>query len=132
MDGPIRWYMMPIKLPRTIARKPDGMNILVAIEPRAYREVIGETIGALRPQHKVTVVAPGSLRPALDRLGPEVVISGRSDGFMANGTLAWVEFRPYARPEARVSLRGLRRELAEVDLEDLLAVVDEAGALSGG
>jgi hypothetical protein len=126
MDGPIRWYMMPIKLPRTIARKPDGMNILVAIEPRAYREVIGETIGALRPQHKVTVVAPGSLRPALDRLGPEVVISGRSDGFMANGTLA------YARPEARVSLKGLRRELAEVDLEDLLAVVDEAGALSGG
>lgn len=107
------------------------MNILVAIEPRAYREVIGEAIGALRPQHSVTVVAPGSLLPALDRLGPEMVISSCPDSSSVDGTLAWVEFRPYARPEAKVSLRGLRRELAEVDLEDLLAVVDEVGASNG-
>lgn len=110
---------------------PDAVNILVAIEPRAYREVIGGAIGGLRPQHEVTIVAPDSLRPALDRLAPEVVISSRSDGFMVDGTLAWVEFRPYARPEARVSLKGgRRRELAEVDLEDLLAIVDEAGLVS--
>lgn len=116
------------------------MNILVAIEPRAYREVIGEAIGALRPQHAVTVVAPVSLGPALVRLSPEVVISGRPDGFagegvaggVAGGALAWIEFRPYARPEAKISLKGQRRELEEVDLEDLLAVVDEAGASGGG
>lgn len=106
------------------------MNILVAIEPRSYREVIGEAIGGLRPQHKVTIVAPNSLRPTMDRLIPEVVISNRADSVSVDGTLAWVEFHPYARPEARVSLKGLRRELEEVDLEDLLAIVDEVGELS--
>lgn len=107
------------------------MNILVAIEPRAYREVIGEAIGGLRPQHRVTVVDPDSLHPTLLRLLPEVVISSCSDTVSTDGTLAWVEFHPYARPEAKVSLGGAHRELAEVGLEDLLCIVDRAGALDG-
>lgn len=129
MEVRVRSYMIPNIMSRTIVRKSDAVNILVAIEPRAYREVIGEALGGLRPQHRVTIVAPDSLRSAMYRLLPEVVISGRPEDLSVDGTLAWVEFRPYARPEARVSLGGLRRELAEVDLEDLLAVVDEAGAL---
>ena len=37
---------------------------------------------------------------------------------------------PYEHPPARICLAGRRRELEEVELEDLLSIVDEAEELA--
>lgn len=101
------------------------MQVLIAIEPRSYREVIGETIQSLKPHVEVTVLHPDTLEVGVTRLDPDLVFANRPDTFSPVGRSAWVEFRPYEEPPARICLAGERRELEEVELDDLLSIVDE-------
>ena len=105
------------------------MVVLMAIEPRSYRQVIGRTIQALRPHVEVVVLAPDTLEAGVARLEPELVFANRPASSSSGGP-AWVEFRPYEEPPARVCLVGRRWELSEVELSDLLSIVDEAEELS--
>ncbi len=106
------------------------MRVLMAIEPRSYREVIGEAIRGLRPHVEVAIVEPDALEPEMARLVPELVICSRPNVAASNGRPAWIDFRPYAQPAARIYVGGRRFELEEVELEDLLSVVDEAERLA--
>jgi hypothetical protein len=106
------------------------MVVLVAIEPRSYRQVIGKAIRSLRPHVEVIVLEPDTLGAGIRRLDPELVFANRPDTFAPTGRSAWVEFRPYEQPPARICLAGRRRELEAVELDDLLSVVDEAEELS--
>jgi hypothetical protein len=109
------------------------MQLVVAIEPRSYRQVIGEAIRALRPHVEVTVLEPGMLGVGVRRLKPELVFADQPDTFGpeggSTGRTAWVEFRPYEEPPARVYLAGRRWELEEVELSDLLSIVDQTEEL---
>ena len=106
------------------------MVVLIAIEPRSYRQVIGQTIQALRPHVEVVVLEPSTLEAGVARLKPELVFADRPDVSAPTGRPAWVEFRPYEEPPARVRMAGRTRELGEVELSDLLSIVDEAEELS--
>jgi hypothetical protein len=106
------------------------MVVLVAIEPRSYRQVIGKAIRSLRPHVEVIVLEPDTLGAGIRRLDPELVFANRPDTFAPTGRSVWVEFRPYEQPPARICLAGRRRELETVELDDLLSVVDEAEELS--
>ncbi len=101
-------------------------RILVVIEPCSYREAVGRAIQALRPHLEVSIVEPDDLVPEVLCLDPALVISSlprmtRPDYVRS----AWVEFRPYERPAARISIDGRYSEMEEVDLIDLLSVVDD-------
>jgi|SRR3712207_5232085 len=102
------------------------MVVVFAIEPRSYRQVMGEALRSMRPHLEVVVLDPDTLEAALARLDPDLVFADRPAASSPSGGPAWVEFRPYEEPPARVSLAGKRRELEEVELEDLLSIVDEA------
>ena len=110
------------------------MVVLIAIEPRSYRQVIGRTIQALRPHVEVVVLEPSTLGAGVTRLDPDLVFADRPDTFGPGGgptrRSALVEFRPYEEPPARVCLAGRTWELEEVELSDLLSIVDEAERLS--
>ena len=110
------------------------MVVLIAIEPRSYRQVIGRAIQALRPHIEVVVLEPSTLGAGVTRLDPDLVFADRPDTFGPGGgptrRSAWVEFRPYEEPPARVCLAGRTWELEEVELSDLLSIVDEAEELS--
>ena len=110
------------------------MRLVVAIEPRSYRQVIGEAIRALRPHVEVTVLEPGMLGAGVRRLEPELVFADQPDTFGPEGgptgRPAWVEFRPYEEPPARVCLAGRRWELEAVELSDLLSIVDQTEELT--
>ena len=105
------------------------MVVLIAIEPRSYRQIIGRTIQALRPHLEVVVLDPDTLEAGVARLDPELVFANRPAS-SSSGERAWVEFRPYEEPPARVGLAGRTWELSEVELSDLLSIVDEAEELS--
>ncbi len=106
------------------------MKLVVAIEPRSYRQVIGRTIQALRPHIEVVVLDPDTLEAGVARLEPDLVFADRPDVSAPTGRPAWVEFRPYEQPPARVWLAGRTWELEEVELSDLLSIVDEAEEIS--
>src|SRR4028118_868679 len=91
------------------------MVVLMAIEPRSYRQVIGRTIQALRPHIEVVVLEPSTLEAGVARLGPDLVFADRPDEACApNGRpAAWVEFRPYEEPPARGRLAGRARGVGE-------------------
>ncbi len=104
------------------------MQVLVAIEPRIYREAIGESIRDLRPHVEVFILDPDALLAGVGRLDPELVLADRPDPCTPPARAAWVEYRPY-EPLARICIGGHRRELEEVALEDLLSIVDETEEL---
>ena len=110
------------------------LRVVVAIEPRSYRQVIGRALQALRPHLEVVVLDPGTLEAGVARMEPHLVFADRPNAFALRGGPAgspvWVEFRPYEKPPARVCLAGRRWELEEVDLPDLLAIVDQTEELS--
>ena len=106
------------------------MMVVFAIEPRSYRQVMGQAIQALRPHVEVVVLDPETLETAVARLDPDLVFANRPEGGEAPGRAAWVEFRPYEEPPARVRLAGRTWELEEVDLPDLLSIVDHAEELA--
>ena len=109
------------------------MVVLMAIEPRSYRQVIGEVIRSMRPQVEVTILEPNTLGAGVGRLGPELVFADRPNTFGPGGgptrRSAWVEFRPYEHPPAMVCLAGMKWELEEVELSDLLSIVDRTEEL---
>jgi F420-dependent methylenetetrahydromethanopterin dehydrogenase len=107
-----------------------GMRVLVACEPRYYREVIGEAIQGLRPAVEVVILDPEELEDRVSHLDPDLVISAHPPSIDPGGRSAWVEFVPYEKPAATVSLGGRREQLDEMTLEDLLWVVDQADELS--
>lgn len=79
------------------------MRILVAIEPRSYREAIGYAIRHLRPRHEVVIAEPETLSEKIVRLDPELVLhSSRSDAVSRSVRPGCVEFRPYGKSAARV------------------------------
>ena len=105
--------------------------MLIAVQPRSYRQVIGQTIQALRPHIEMVVLEPSTLGARVTRLDPDLVFADRpDDAGVPTGRPAWVEFRPYEEPPARVCLAGRTWELEEVELSDLLSIVDEVEELS--
>ena len=112
------------------ASHDDRTKILVALEPRAYRTVIGRAIQILRPHLEVAVVEPDNLQAEVARLDPALVISSQPKPATSAGGPAWVELRPYDEASAEVCIGGRCAQLYEPDLDDLLSVVDEAERLS--
>jgi hypothetical protein len=105
----------------------DRTKILVAIEPRAYRSVVGHAIQILRPHLEVSLLAPAELgTEEVTRLDPALVISSRPKPSTSDGGPAWMEFRPYDEAPAKVCIGGRCARLYEPSLDDLLSVVDEA------
>lgn len=103
------------------------MKVIIAIEPRSYREVIGLAIEELRPHLRVQIVEPAMLQTAVARIRPDLVFSGGPDTEAqpaGNDTRAWVEFRPYAETQAKVCLGDECSDIENVNLDDLLCVVD--------
>ncbi len=106
------------------------MQVIISIEPRSYRQVIAEAIRTLRPHIEVVVLEPDTLRAGVTRLDPDLVFANQPETFAPDGRSAWVEFRPYEEPPARICLGGRRWELEVVELDDLLWLVDHTEELA--
>lgn len=104
--------------------------VLVAIEPRCYREAIGFSMRALRPHLEVLIVEPEDLGEEIRRLDPAIVLASRANTFTLNGKPPWVDYRPYADPTGAVSTISIAGEdprLVEgLEIHDLLAIVDRS------
>jgi hypothetical protein len=105
------------------------VRILIGVEPRMYREVIGLSLHQHRPDAEVLICSPEALDQEIGRFGPHLVVLDDNDGGTPDGLSGFlyrVEILLGASMDARISVDGRAREVKDICTEDLLAVVDEA------
>ena len=101
------------------------MRILVATEPRSYREAFVAVLRAHRPGDLVVEVAPEALAADLGDAVDLVLCSRLTDAVSA-AARGWIELYPDGGSSAVSYLRGLRTTYPQIDLDTLLELVETA------
>jgi hypothetical protein len=104
---------------------PEGMRVLIANEPLAYREVISAAFKELRPHLEIYVVEPAELDKELLRLSPRFVVCSRRTELIEQEAFAWVELYPQHTSGAVVNLAGKKTIFKEMDFDTLLSILDD-------
>ena len=73
---------------------PRRVRVLVANEPRAYRETLVAAVQRLRPHLEVIMVEPAALDAAVRELAPSVVVCSQFTPQVEVAVLAWVVLYP--------------------------------------
>ncbi len=108
----------------------SSLRILLANEPRAYRETIAAALRMLRPKTEVRIVEPDSLDREFVRFASQLVVCSRLTSAVETGAFAWVELYPGHGPMATVSIGGERSVTEEIGLQDLLYIVDQTEVMA--
>jgi hypothetical protein len=107
------------------------LRILVANEPRSYREAIAGALQSLRPDAEVLTVDSEELGGEIGRGPSGMVLCSCVTSVVVNGSLAWVELYPGGGPGSRIGVGGLLLTAAgDLGLEDLLWIADRAESLA--
>jgi hypothetical protein len=107
-----------------------NMRILVANDPRSYREVIAAAVQALRPHIEVILVAPGDLQREVTRLAPQLVICSELTPGVEHGPHTWILLYPEGRTEAIISVEGHITTSGDLEFDRLLRLIDDAERLT--
>lgn len=107
-----------------------NINILVANEPRSYREAIASTLRALRPNVGVTEVEPEALDREVERLRPDLVVCSNLTTKVEELAPAWIVLYPGDNPVGMISTAGELSTITNIELNNLLSVVDQVADLS--
>ena len=100
------------------------LRLVVANDPRSYRETIAPAIQHLRPDVEVIVVDPADL-------ADQMVISSVPATRAGNCPLCWVALYRAGKAQVVVTVAGQQTWARDIDLAELLAVVDCTAALVG-
>jgi hypothetical protein len=107
----------------------EGTRVLLANEPRTYREVLFEALPWRRPGLEVEIAEPGTLDAEVERLHPHLVVCSRDRGTARNDCLTWVRLYPNGENLAEIFTAGGRATIVGFGFGDLLSVVDGTGFL---
>ncbi len=114
-----------------VAARRGGPRVLMANEPRAYREGIAAVISQLRPAVEVETVEPDILDASIERSSPDMVICSKATETLKGRVRVWVELYPENGALSVANIGGRHMEYTEIQLPDLLSIVDKAGELAG-
>ena len=104
--------------------------VLLANEPRAYRESIAQVLRQLRPNVEVMTAEPEELEDHVLRLAPDMVVFSEATSIVRERVPVWVELYPEYGPRSVVGVGEERSTIEEIQLSDLLCVVDQAERLA--
>lgn len=108
----------------------DKILVVMANEPRSYREVIAEAVRALRPGARIVTAEPGELEGVVEDLRPHVVIGNRVPAGVRSRVPAWVELYPGYGTESLVCVGEEQTTFDDIQLPDLLSVIDRTRRLA--
>ena len=106
------------------------MRLIVANEPRSYREAVAHAIRALRPDVEVHSVRPEELDTEVSRLRPEMVVCSRATERVRREVQVWVELYPGHGSSSRVSVAGRAAAAEGMELPNIVTLVDLSGELA--
>ncbi len=98
--------------------------MLVANEPRTYREVLVHALRNLRPQAEVRIVEPEDLDAGIRDFRPHLVVCSRGCTAVQDGVLTWVTLYPGDENRAEVVTAGGRAMLVGIQFDHFLSIVD--------
>ena len=107
------------------------MRILVANEPRSYREAYTHAFQALRPHVESIAVDPDALDSEALRLRPDLVVCGRVTPTVETVARCWIELRVEGERLVSASKPRMPSGGGEVDLAYLLSFIDRSEAATG-
>jgi hypothetical protein len=110
----------------TDPRLPDKARVLLANEPRAYRETIAAVIEQMREDVEVETAVPVALDDAVRRSRPRMVICSEATETVRSEVPVWVELYPGHGSRSLASIEGRREEYEDIQLSDLLDILDRA------
>ena len=105
------------------------MRILVANEPRSYREVIAAAVQALRPHIEVVLSTADDLERNLARLAPQLVVCSKLTPSIGTRPLTWIVLYPDGKTQAVISIGGQSTTLDDLEFDHLLRIIDETEQL---
>jgi hypothetical protein len=109
-------------------RSTLAVRILISVIPRMYREAIALSIHQHQPDLVVRLGPPEDLFWELGRFKPHLLVSNDGDGLSPEAldeVPCWVEVLYTDHMSARIRMDGRVEEVEDMDLQRLLAVVDE-------
>lgn len=112
------------------------MRILVTVRPKMYRETLALALHEHRPDAEVMLVSADSVDGQVKEFAPDLLVRNDNDGLAPeylNGIACRIEILYTDGMGARINLNGRMREIEDMGVEDLLAVLDEVEEfISGG
>lgn len=102
----------------------ERMRVLLANEPRSYREVMAAALLLLRPGCDVITVEPEDLDSVVTRVCPDVVMCSRLTLGVLTNAKSWMLLYPDGGPGAVCSVAGHHWPIAEVEFGAILALID--------
>jgi hypothetical protein len=98
--------------------------ILVANEPRAYREVLTAALQELRPHIEVISVEPDDLEGKVCDYSPRLVLCSRLTEAVERCSDAWILLYPDRENRAVINVAGRRTAVTGIEFSHLLSVID--------
>jgi hypothetical protein len=109
----------------------EKIRIVVANEPRAYRESLADALRNLCPRAEVIIIEPAALHQYVQRFTPHLVLGSELDPDMLTGLFCWVDLYPNGERYAVINIGGERTTVDSLDLAGLLRIVDQTERLGG-
>jgi hypothetical protein len=105
------------------------MRIIVANDPRCYREVIAAAFTGARPEFELITLESHELDEAIVRLKPDFVVCSRVSEILETRSAAWVLLYPDGESLVITNVGGNRTEADDLDFADLLLAVQNVEEL---
>ena len=103
----------------------ESKRIVVANEPRSYREAMAVACRVLRPEVEVILAEPADLDAAVARLDPQLVLCSRLTEGLRTGSRAWVVLYPEGEAQAVISAAGHCVTTDDLGFAALAALIDQ-------
>jgi hypothetical protein len=113
-----------------VDRSAPAPRILLANEPRLYRDVLAAALAQLRPQSRVLTADAPELDAAVAHHRPDFVVCSGLTEAVRSQALAWAVLYPAGSRHADIGLAGARLTLHEVEFTGLLMLHDCAATLA--
>jgi hypothetical protein len=104
--------------------------IVVANEPRAYREAFAAVLHELRPHIEVICIEPDDLDEKVSHGSPRLVLCSRLTEALQMCCDAWILLYPNGENRALISVAGRRTVVTNIAFSHLLSVIDELEPLA--
>lgn len=101
------------------------VRVVIANEPRAYREAAVEVLAQLRTDVEFVLVEPQKLEETISRLLPDMVVCDEATPAVRASVPIWLELYPDGSDRSIVSVRGECSVIENIQLSDILLLVDQ-------
>ncbi len=108
----------------------NSISVIVANEPRSYREVMAATVSRLRPGIHVYAVEPDHLDTEVARLRPHMVVCSRLTEALKEHALSWILLYPDGEDTATTNIAGVQTEMRGIGMSELFTAIDQTTVLA--